>query len=71
MKPYTFLPIPRLLDLIPNWDKKVEFYAMSLADRLESEGYNIDADIVRNHIKLHKGEDVAMAVQDSQNQRED
>ena len=67
---YTFNPILRILDAIPAgiWkakSKQCEIYAEKLAKNLESEGYLIDAALIREKIKIKNGEPVAMAVMDN------
>ena len=61
-----FTPMIRLLEIIPTseWSSRATAYATKLADALEKYGYNADARLVRNHIAMRNGENVAMATMD-------
>ena len=61
-----FTPMIRLLEIIPTseWSSRATAYANRLADAMEKYGYNADAKLVRNHIAMRNGENVAMATMD-------
>lgn len=62
-KPFTFNSLPRLLGMIEPSDRAIA-YSNKLADSLESEGYTTDSKIVRESIKIMRGEKVPLATMD-------
>ena len=62
-KPFTFNSLPRLLGMIEPSDRAIA-YSNKLADSLENEGYTTDSKIVRESIKMMRGEKVPLATMD-------
>ena len=62
-KPMCFNSVLRLIANIEP-TKSAIYYANVFAGALEKEGYEKDASLVRNQIKMWRGEDVAIATQD-------
>lgn len=67
-KKYTFKSIPRLLDMIEP-SEKAKYYCQRLIDTLKEEGYNTDAKIVGDCLKMMNGEKVGMATMDEQDEQ--
>ena len=63
----VFKTLPHLLRLITPDDRAI-FYCTRLAESLESEGYLVDSRIIRESIKMMKGEEVPMATMDEEEQ---
>lgn len=62
---FAFKAIPRLLEMLEPNDR-AKAYTNRLADALEKEGYNTDAKIVREKIRVMNGETVTMATMDEE-----
>lgn len=62
-KPFTFNSLPRLLGMIEPSDRAIA-YSNKLADSLENEGYTTDSKIVRESIKMMRGEKIPLATMD-------
>jgi hypothetical protein len=63
----VFKTLSHLLRLITPDDRAI-FYCTRLAESLESEGYLVDSRIIRESIKMMKGEEVPMATMDEEEQ---
>lgn len=64
-KPFTFKALPRLLEMVDRNERSIS-YGNKLAEALKDEGYTLDSNIVKESIKLMKGEDVPLATMDDQ-----
>ena len=62
---FAFKALPRLLEMLEPNDR-AKAYTNRLADALEKEGYNTDAKIVREKIRVMNDETVAMATMDEE-----
>lgn len=62
-KSMKFSSILRLIEMIEP-SSRSEWYCEKLAEALDREGYKVDAKLVREHVRMMKGEKVSMAVQD-------
>jgi len=60
---FVFKSLPRILEMVKVSDRAITYCGM-LADTLDKEGYSIDAKIVREHVRMMRGEKVAMATMD-------
>lgn len=67
-KPYTFSSIVRLIDFIPIGAREnaVVAYINKFIDWCRNNGYNADVKVLEEHLKARRGEDVAMAVMDKE-----
>lgn len=61
-----FIPMIRLVQLIPHNTKGLEFYLEKLVKCLNDEGYVIDANVINEELRYLKGEKVAWAVMDDE-----
>lgn len=61
----VFKTLPHLLRLITPDDRAI-FYCTRLAESLESEGYLVDSRIIKESIKMMKGEEVPLATMDEE-----
>lgn len=65
---FVFKSFPRILEMITTPDDRAIFYCTRLAEALENEGYLVDSRIIRESIKMMKGEEVPMATMDEEEQ---
>lgn len=67
-KPYTFSSIVRLIDFIPIGvrENAVVAYINKFIDWCRNNGYNADVKVLEEHLKARRGEVVAMAVMDKE-----
>lgn len=65
---FVFKSLPRILEMITTPDDRAIFYCTRLAETLENEGYLVDSRIIRESIKMMKGEEVPMATMDEEEQ---
>lgn len=63
----VFKTLPHLLRLITPDDRAI-FYCTRLAEALENEGYLVDSRIIKESIRMMKGEEVSMATMDEEEQ---
>lgn len=70
-KPY-FIPMLRIIEMIPYsmWEdnKRADYYVKRLIECLTDEGYIVDAKLVDEKLRYYRGENVAMAVMDENNE---
>lgn len=67
-KPYTFSSIVRLIDFIPigHNENTVVAYINKFIDWCKNNGYDADVKILEDRLKLRRGENIAMAVMDKE-----
>lgn len=64
---FVFKSLPRILEMITTPDDRAIFYCTRLAESLENEGYLVDSKIIKESIKMMKGEEeVPMATMDEE-----
>lgn len=64
---FVFKSLPRILEMITTPDDRAIFYCTRLAESLENEGYLVDSKIIKESIKMMKGEEeIPMATMDEE-----
>lgn len=70
-KPYTFSSIVRLIDFIPIGAREnaVVAYINKFIDWCRNNGYDADVKILEDRLKLRRGENIAIAVMDKEDDK--
>lgn len=70
-KPYTFSSIVRLIDFIPIGvrENAVVAYINKFIDWCRNNGYSADVKVLEEHLKARRGDVVAMAVMDNEDEK--
>ena len=72
-KPLTFIPVIRLINMIPREgvrETSFAYYVNRFCDWLEENGYERDLEVLKEYIRARNGEKIAMAVMDDKKEND-